>query len=451
MISRPLYWILAITAMVRLSAAWLAPGFMDPNEIYRTLEPIADRLGYSTRQAWEWRDGILFQLPILALTTLVRCMEAIGISSALAQAAGLRSLYALLSLFTVLLAWEAGKAVRLPRAWQSAGALMVGLWPELVFRSTRLMDYSLEASALAAALWIFLKWNPRSHPRASLGAGMILGMIFFVRPQSGLYLVALTLATREPRSVLRMCVGYGAAIAIGGSMEAWQTGREFLAPFFKYWSYNVTHGGAAAHYGADPWHRYFSEGAKMLGFTPFIAAMGAYWAIERPQRAMIRPVIFAAGLPFIVLSCVAHKEDRFIAGFIWLALPLALVTLSKLKLGKWGSAPIAILLLGMIALPLQLVRNAPRFTLRAELTESYARFGETTAQEAKNWPLLIYADPDFTPGGFYLRHRGPLCYRAHGPAGTLDLGDCARADKAPRLEISQVPFFKASIHLEEKR
>ena len=401
--------VLLAAAALRLGMAFGSLGPDHPNETYRLLEPLAARAGYAARLPWEWVQGLLSPLPVAAHGFFLFVVGVFGVESALAQLIALKVLYAALSLLPIWATWRLLEE-RSPRL-ALVGAASIAFWPEFVFRSVRLMDYSLEAATLAGALILAFTLPARAARLGTVAAGAVLGTLFFARFQSGLYLVAVVIALRWERDragAARVLGGYTAVIALLGLAEMAGTGRGFLAPFFAYLRFNAIEGGAAIFYGVAPWHRYLSEGAKALGFAPFVLLVGAAFSGWRSGRTD-RRLALVFFLPLLTHSLVGHKEGRFVYGFLWTLIPLGLGAwpVTDRAPGRWcaGAAVLAVVA-GVI---INLQRIAPRIMHGNEDVRQWAalRFPEPASRTA----LMIEADPDAVPGGFLLRYPGPgLCY-----------------------------------------
>lgn len=408
---------------LRIWAACVSTGVNHPNETYRLLEPIAALQGYSTRLPWEWTEGAMSRLPALAHFNLLRLLTYLGVSDVYFQTVTLRIVYALLNVFPVVATYRLSKNWGVTTRVAGLAALFVALWPEFIFQSVRLMDSSLEMSFLAAVLLLSPPKGPVSRIR-EISAGVFLGLLFFVRPQTGLYgvcfLFARLLGPSHKTHIglsdwiqkLPIWMGLGYLITVLG-FAAIEPQFSYLHPFIYYITWNLKY--SATVYGSAPWHRYLSEILKMYGITAFIFLLP--FAAQRKVDSGLRWFLL---IPFLVHSLIAHKEGRFIIGFAWLLVPLAATGAGGLlKRRKVLFLSVAMIGLGFV---LSIRHNLPRFFARAEEARRWNEIGsEIQKNGEQNLPIWVEADPDFLPGAFYLRTRGPLCYKT--PA--VKEGDCA--------------------------
>jgi hypothetical protein len=417
-----LYFLLLVGAALRILFAYTSLGFEHPNENYRLLEPLASLQGYSVRLPWEWTDGLLSKLPVFFHYFYLSALARFGVTSAMGQLIGLRLLYGMLSLFQIVAAWRITLRTSNSKTVAGLSALIIAVWPEIVYRSVRLMDYSLEASYLSIALILIFTTHRRHREIYISIAGVVLGALFFIRFQSGIYFIAIlgTLAFMKPRrwmEALYLTGFYGLTIAFFAVVEA-QGVTNLLAPFFKYVQFNVFQHGAATYYGSEPWHRYFSELAKSFGYFPLL--IFAYVLARFKTDAKIVMIFL---FPFVALSLVAHKEARFIYGFAWLMVPLTIAGIDHFAQSR------RLIQFAILCFVLGFVVNAERISRRyqegSEAVVRWSKIGEELSRDpsSKSTPLYVYGDPDFLPGGFFLRFSGPLCYKN----GTSRQGMCLKS------------------------
>ena len=414
-------WIIVLALFVRVLAAFFLIGFDHPNEIYRSVEPIAHLRGYSTFLPFEWSDQLLFLLPIFVQYSWVEFLHSIGVSSPLGQWIGLKLVYGTLSLAPLLFVWRSSRSL-----W---ACLFLALWPELIYRSVRVMDYSLEMSFLALALffaWKGLTQQEFQKKRGLVISGILLGALFFVRIQTGLHLISLVLVLlwthrKTPslsQRVLKpfvLLLSYGVTLFFLAWLDSRWSHTPLLTPLWNNIHFNVIQQGAVKGWGAQPWHRYFSEIFKFYGFFPIL--FGFIFWIKNPPK-MIWVILL--GFPFLVHSILAHKEARFMFGFVWLMVPLVESSVRRFygqfAQKKWKAFAGMTLMLG---LALNVYRLIPPTLQGSQTVREFNRMGDElgrVSQAHQDLPLLrVFLNHEQSPGSFFLRYRGPICYQNSMP------------------------------------
>lgn len=410
--------ILYVTALaLRLVSAWISVGFDHPNEMMRLFEPLASLRGYTAEPPWEWNLGVLSTLPVRAHLVLISMLSEIGMKDPYAQMIVFRMIYALLSLIPI---WATNRMLRYAKVMEPYRLLactFIAVWPEFVYRSVRLMDYTLEMGLLGAAWVVLLPEKKRFSEWRLAMVGVLLGSLLFLRPQTGLHFVAIAgwifwISRRRERwqRVRVLALAYAGWIAVLGTLE-WLKypgphTHSFLAPLLNNIRYNLIEGGAARDYGVAPWHRYFSEYFKYFGYLPAFT-----WIFLMTRRRANKGFIVIAVLPVMVHSLIAHKEARFIYGCLWVFVPAAFSAFAVWRPSMVRRRILAAALAGGMAI--SIVRVAPRFVLFASQVQDFARIGRTLKQSiAESVPPLIRieADPVLNPGLFWLQYRGPICF-----------------------------------------
>ncbi|MBI2712373.1 MAG: hypothetical protein HYX41_05885 [Bdellovibrio sp.] len=482
--------ILILAAALRSLAAYFSIGFDHPNEVYRLLEPLAHLQGYSTLLPWEWNDHLLSWLPIRLQNELLHWVSTLGWTDSISQVRTLHFLYGILSLLQVYcgwrLVWVGTGSIKLA----GSAALFLAIWPDLIYHSVRLMDYSLEGSFLAATvLLIFGNWGGVSKSKPELKkininsalvflAGIFLGTLFFIRYQTGIHLISLLLVLlliqlRNEVPLKKalwnaglLSTAYGVTVLFLALLEA-GTLSGILVPFRNYLHFNWTLGGAEKFYGPQPWHRYLSEIAKYYGYIPLLIGLGfilSALSFRRPRQnqAELIPGAFLAALvfiPWLAHSLIPHKEGRFIFGSLFLLVPAAFLSVEN-RSGKYTKAFVpwaqGLLVVGLvIGFSISLSRTVKKITVRAGKVLAFARAGSALQKEVRNSnrSLQIHDDPIHSPGAFFLRWRGPICYVSSNtdylksPLGSLhpSITQCSgKLDQSYHL----VPHFSGRSDLE---
>ena len=403
--------ILLLGAALRVVFAYHSLGFEHPTENYRLLEPIASLQGYSVRLPWEWTEGLLSKIPIFFQYFYLTTMTKLGVTTATGQLVALRILYGMFSLFQIIAAWRITLRTTNSRRVAAISAFLVATWPEIVYRSVRLMDYSLEASFLAMALILLFTTKRRNREIYDSLAGIILGSLFFVRFQSAMYffVIAAVMLLFKPKRRLEFIyfsVFYFFTILFFGTIEA-KGVSGFLSPFFKFVEFNVFENGAVNLYGNQPWHRYFTELAKSFGFVPLLVFGYAFF-----RRKLDRKIFLIFAFPFLALSLIAHKEAFFIYGFAWLLIPLTVVGIEDTQKSKLAVTLVTLFFIAGYAINgmrIKEVYNQGNEAVR-EWDKAGVELRRRRLVSEKPVPLYVYGDPDFLPGGFFLRFN-PVCYK----------------------------------------
>lgn len=415
--------VLIFAGLLRIWAALSSVGFDHPNEIYRVFELVAQWRGFSVQPPWEWTDGLLSSLPVAFHHGLLQAIAGLGVGDPLLQSMGLRCLYALASLLPVWVTWRWVERSGASKWMAVAAAAMMAFWPEWLYQSVRVMDYSLEVIGLALAAWLVFAWpNPKNKGLRHAAAGAILGALFFVRFQTGVHLVSFALAIalwgkkkllRKPslRAPLGFISAYVATVVVLGLIEAQGDLGRFLLPFRNYWQFNWVENGAVTHYGADVWHRYISETSKFYGHLVFLLLLGFCF-----RKSADRRILFLFVFPILVHSFVAHKEGRFVFGALWLLIPAAFsgAQWPKVPSVRGKSVVAATLVAFVVAYAVSAKRVSRRWKSHAGDVKAFngARKWMHEADPGAKLPLVVETFPEFSPGGFFLQRKGPYCYRS---------------------------------------
>ncbi|MBL7715598.1 MAG: hypothetical protein JNL01_09035 [Bdellovibrionales bacterium] len=400
--------ILGLAAIPRIAAAFTSLGFDHPNEPFRTLEPMAALSGWTANPPWEWTQGLLSALPVYFHLVISAPFQ----ENPIVALTAMKLIYAVLSLTLVAATYQVIEKLKPKSGLSLMAACGVAFWPELVFQSVRIMDYSLEAAGLAGAL---LLWNQENfRGKRFIGIGLIIGALFFVRPQTCLAFLPFLLGTTNRYEVVFLSLGYGASIVGFGLLESALTQVDFLAPFQNYIFYNVVRNGAARDYGSDPWHRYITEVGKYWSWFPFFIALFAFSRKSLIQQRKAWPLLGLFAIPFLVHSAISHKEGRFLYGSLWTVVPIAVLGWDSLKgfRKKW-LIPLTTVGIGLAFLA-SIHRVSQKWTLHHQSTQAIASAGLKIRQGnyPDKSPVLIQGEPLWSPAGFLLRTHRVICHQS---------------------------------------
>ena len=452
--------LLVSALLVRWISAWFSVGFEHPNEIYRLLEPLAFLRGYSAVLPWEWQDQLLSWIPIGFHHFLLFPVKDLD---ALTQVRLLHFIYGALGVLPVYCSYILVKRVSGSFYLALGAGATLAFWPEWIYHSVRLMDYSLEGALLSLSILLVffnsfepLKKNSLKQNWANAIAGVFLGFLFFVRYQTAIHFISFFLIqlvfllnpklqavasegfekgsslskSRKSRwtPFLFFLLFYGLTILILGGIEAKGQWVDFLRPLRNYLHFNFSQAGAEKFYGSAPWYRYFLEIFKLYGYLPFFVFI--CFLFIKPLKSFTRRTwlysIFWI-LPLGIHTLIAHKEPRFILASLFLIIPLGWLSLSqKAFVQKHRSIRIALLLILGIGFALSAVRTSKRFLLHAETVKDFAMASEAIQKrsegsyerpyDASPESLFVQVPANQSPGSFFLRWKGPLCYSGRAEA-----------------------------------
>lgn len=403
-------WIAGLS--LRLLAASTSIGFDFPNEPARFLEPLAHLLGFPANLPFEWTEGLLSWLPIHVGKFVLSFFEIIGVTDPISQILFLKCLIAFFTSLVIPATAIALWTIPAPQGVGLIGAAIVAILPEQILRSVRLMDYSMEMGALSLVLIVLSLWKKKRLPIILIGT--LLGMLFFVRFQSGLYwlgsMVFLAYALRENRSlVIRQLVlltlSYALTIVCLATLEARLTEADFMDPFWNYIHYNLIEGKSHLHFGADPWHRYFSETAKYYGIAGILALI-CIPCLDRKRGIPLQASLILYIMTFAVHTLISHKEGRFLYGAQWLLVPAGLAYLREWDLRS--RTPQVFLILLAIGMVVSTSRVRERWTLQARELREIS--GLKSKLRADPLPLVIHSGETLRPYAFLLRPPREMCF-----------------------------------------
>lgn len=304
---------LLILGAVVVVTAWFSDLFYFPDEQFQILEFMSHKLGITPASSlpWEFTDRIRPWLQPALYYAIARPLMAAGLTDlftigfVLRLVSGLVSLAALAAFARSLLPTIAGDEQKLAFArylpW-------FGFLPYLFVRtSSENLSGAFFAFALALAI---------THRRAGAlaGAGLLCGLAFECRYQTGLLTLGLLLwlavMARVRAPALAAFTGGGiAALALGALADRWGYGA-WVFPPLGYLQFNVLNGGAAHQFGREPVFAYLYLLPAHFFFAIILvlmAAMPAMW-LRNPRH----PVTWVT-LPFVLAHVlIAHKEARFL-------------------------------------------------------------------------------------------------------------------------------------------
>ena len=350
---RQLWRWFSVSAVFYVLAATISIGYDHPDQHFQTLEFAASKLsgGSDQAMAWEYYEAMRPWLQPFTYFGMIRGLQAIGIDNPLVHdwlirlASGALGLAATV-LFTITLSWW----LPLPgqKRWLAIIFAMFWLFPSLY---TRTASESLGAAFLLfalSALFLLRRDDPirplpgsyaaplsglqRFSPEGLVISAVCFGLMFHFRYQTGPLIVAaalwmLVIARVTLGKSFLFCLVVLCVVVAGVGVDSAGYGSLQLAP----WNYiraNLLEG-AAADFGREPWHYYFTAPLVEPVGLVLILAMSAFW-IRHPLNLLTWMTV-----SFIVEhSIISHKELRFIFPIVPLVLAMVIFSIPN----RWFEA-----------------------------------------------------------------------------------------------------------------
>ncbi len=328
--------IVAIAAIARLLPL-AVPGFVQPDEIYQSLEQ-THRLvfGYGL-VPWEFSYGARSWLLPTVLAAPMWAGQWFGPGSA-PYMATIYGTLALLSATSILCcyAWS--------RRWFGVGGALLAtaipaLWPDALYFGARTLSEAVATPFLVAALYLADPDRRGSTRRQLVIAGALFGIAAALRMQLGPCVIVAWLwcGVQQPRHrLLPLAVG-GCGVALFVGLFDTATWGYPFAPEWRNFVFNTVYG-ISTYYGVTPWHFYIDRiAATWSGLAILLVPM----LLAGARRY---PLLLVAALAILVPhAIIGHKEYRFIYPAILLLLILAglglvqIVAWSAALLGRMGA------------------------------------------------------------------------------------------------------------------
>lgn len=401
--------------VIRLAAAWAAPGIVHPDEHQQYVEQ-SYRLvhGYGAR-FWEQQYGMRHPLFTMLLGGVLWLGERCGVADPHVLAALQRA--ALAAASYAAMAWLAWSL--LGRGRTAAGlalAVMLVGCVDLVFIQTRVLSENGAVGALALAL-VF--W-----PDRPLRAGLALGLMVAVRlqtaPLAAAFLAWSFWTALRPSSQVAwrgpawrpLVAGLAVSITLMGWMDYACYGSWFHSAWVSVEKEWVEHG--ANTFGTKPWcHLIVQGGCALLRLSPLAFGFLGWGACRRPDLACALLAFVAAH------SLIGHKEVRF----LWPLAPAVCLLLAAGFEGVLACRPRWRRQLIAWAAASMLLPSGVRAWLIGWRTEPYVTSCRLLAEVGRRNDVrgVVLCDiPRWSAGNyFYLRRPVPVRYCTRGECEDL--------------------------------
>ena len=329
----PTFWLttaLALGLGLRLYFVWAKAGMFFPDEMFQYLEPGHRRIHGSGALFWEFQQGLRNWFLPAYYGALMEIGDTVGLAGwRLHRFLAVHN--ALASLLIVPLGFRLGRA-----AGRGDGrlAVMLGMglavFPVMAYFAPHTLS---EVPAALVVCWAFACWfeaaaqDRREWHRSWFRAGVLLGLIVVMRYSLVVMLPAVLLGTlvgRRWRGLALLAGGLATTVAALAVID-WITWGRPLHSLIAYLGFHMDGGGDM--HGTSPWSFYWTAGMlRMLGPAALLLIVPLFAPRARDWR------LTAAWLfPVILLSAVAHKEERFLLPIWPLILCAAMAGMLKLS------------------------------------------------------------------------------------------------------------------------
>lgn len=354
----PLRVILLLGLLVRILAAFFAPGYMMHDDHFLTIEPAAS-----------WADGKNFNnwLPGIGnnnehpepisffylgfVYSFFRIVQAFGIDNPESQMLLLRIIHALYSLLTIYFSYRITELLSNKKTAMTVGFLLafIAVLPNF---SVRNLVEIVCMPPLLAGIWLLLKHVPlhafqlgplqlyapvnqeekRMKWSMLLAAGFIMGLSVGLRYQTGL-LVAIVGVILALQHSVRAFLLFGAASLLAFSLTQLDDivlwGGEPFQHLRGYFEYNKKN---ALHYPGSPW-AYFSFIGIFILPPVSLFLLAGYFASWKKIAILVLP-----SLAFLLFHIVyPNKQERFILPILPFVVIAGVIGWNSLSI-KWKNA-----------------------------------------------------------------------------------------------------------------
>ncbi len=312
--------IMVLGLLIRIWAAVISHGFVHPDEHYQVLEP-AHGLVYGYWEAsWEWARGIRsYFLPSLFASWIDFYRGIFKTEDPLKVIFFLRMICAFLSLITLYAVYRVGRILETDRnqGWVSLPSVFIcAVCTVFVYYSVRTLSEPIAMNVIALSIMVYFinSLGLRRNPWRDLGIGILVGIAFSIRFQSGIFGISfaiLYLLKKEWKSLVFFLIGSFFVLMLQGFFDLYM-GYGFLGTPIEYFKFNIIESGAS-QWSVAPWHRYITALNRFFTFPLAVwLLIGAMLSLSRNIWIKSRE-LWILILPFwLIHNFIGHKEDRFI-------------------------------------------------------------------------------------------------------------------------------------------
>ncbi len=290
---------------IRAAVAVTQRNIIWPDEVYQTVEPAHHLVFGPWLRSWEWVVGMRSWLPPALLAPALaagRLIDPVGHLDTQA----ITAFMLLLSLTPVAVAFLWGERLAGLRGGLFVGGI-AAVWVDLVQMAPHPLIDVLAGHTLIVALYLAFPLSERPSARRLAAATAVLVLTVYLRQQLAPAAVAvLLMAGGTSRSAWRgMVPAAGLALAALAALDWITLGTPLQSLWLNAW-FNIVKG-VSNEYGAYP-------------PLYFVTLVDNHWGLFVPAAAALllvnadryRPLGITAGVIFLTMSLIAHKEWRFI-------------------------------------------------------------------------------------------------------------------------------------------
>lgn len=334
-----LFWTgcFTVSLALHIAAAIFSVGYHHYDEHFQILEFATIKLPFSSGSeadlAWEYTAQIRPAIQPLFVVFVGRAMHHFGSYDPFICVLILQLFSALLGWLSLMLfckeasQWFTGD---FPSKIVLAASSLFWIFP---YVHARYSSESWSGSLFFLALSLLLKTSRKSQLSSGkdvigfLFTGLLLGLAFIVRFQTGLMIAGLLtwciiITKIHWKTLFLMIGGIGIGLLTGIVIDTWYYGEWVFTPW-NYFKTNIIHD-AASNFGVSPWWSYFLWLSQTIlpPFSIIILLAFTYALVSRRSNVLTWIIV-----PFMIIHLIVpHKELRFLFPLINAAPALLAVT-----------------------------------------------------------------------------------------------------------------------------
>ncbi len=302
-------------AVVTLVTAYFSEVYYKPDEHFQILEFLSYKLGRTSpaELPWEFNAGIRPWMQPWLYFLVAKPMTLVGIQDPFTIVFVLQILTGFASLGALAVFADAMVADLASLDQKLTYLRFLPAFGFLPYLFVRTSSETMSATFFVAGLALVMRNAPAVSVRRLVAAGLLLGLAFECRYQSGLLIFGLVLwlalvKRMSLRSLVMLALGGLGAVVLALLVDRWGYG-DWSFPVWGYFRENILNGVASGRFGADPIYGYVYLVPANLFFPILVlllVAMVVVW-LRNPRHAVTWTT-----LPYVVIHCLlAHKEARF--------------------------------------------------------------------------------------------------------------------------------------------